>query len=418
MHNYIEPLLLNMLFLVVFLLFVPHIVDTNFKHTSENKKNIIKLFSSAFAVISCISFPFYVNDEIIMDLRWIPIIISGLYIGRKASVILVGVALTYRLLTSGADIGFYNATLVAFIILVAIIFSYGFFNKATKKGRFLIGIGLSLFIALILLVVLVYIAIEFISPYFLLSYTLIFLISTICIIYFLELMRETVYFNKRIIRAEKFEVVSQLASSISHEVRNPLTVVKGFLQMLNNNELPENKKKMYIELSLQEIERANDIIGNYLSFSKPTPEENVILDIKRELVHSIDLITPLLNMNSVTIETDIQPFYIKGDPKTFQQCLLNITKNCIEAMPDGGTLSIRTEEVFDKVMIEIADTGIGMTSVQLARLGEPYYTTKGREGTGLGMMAAIQIIEIMSGKFEVASKLHEGTQIRMFFQKI
>ena len=87
-------------------------------------------------------------------------------------------------------------------------------------------------------------------------------------------------------------------------------------------------------------------------------------------------------------------------------------------MPEFGRLYIRTDIINDKVLIEITDTGIGMTNEQITRLGEPYYTTKGREGTGLGMMVALQIIEMMNGKLEVTSKINEGTQFRIYFQKV
>lgn len=224
------------------------------------------------------------------------------------------------------------------------------------------------------------------------------------------------FLHKRVVKAEKMEVVSHLASSISHEVRNPLAVVRGFLQMMGQNELPEEKRKEFISICIGEIDRANDIIRNYLTFAKPTPDRIEILDIKQELKKAIGIITPLANMNSIIIETDIEnSYFIKGDQQLIQQCLLNITKNCIEAMPESGKLFIKTIVESDQLIIEIKDTGVGMTEEQLSRIGEPYFTTKGREGTGLGMLSVMKIIEMFNGQLNVSSKINEGTTFRIVF---
>ncbi len=181
--------------------------------------------------------------------------------------------------------------------------------------------------------------------------------------------------------------------------------------------MEEDKRNKFIDISLQEIKRANDIIGNYLTFAKPAQQEYSNIELKQELNRSINVITPMANMNSVHIQTNIDTCYIKGDSQLLQQCFLNITKNSIEAMPNGGTLFINTEEINDEVVIEIADNGEGMMDEQLRRLGEPFLTTKGREGTGLGMMAVIRIIKMMNGKLDVKSKINEGTQFRIYFPR-
>ncbi|WP_373558555.1 ATP-binding protein [Bacillus sp. FJAT-45350] len=143
------------------------------------------------------------------------------------------------------------------------------------------------------------------------------------------------------------------------------------------------------------------------------------MDIKHELNRAINIIMPMANMNCVEIQTTLNSYYIKGESQLLQQCLLNITKNCIEAMPEGGNLSISTnKEGSGKLVIKVKDTGKGMTDEQLARIGEPYFTTKGREGTGLGMMAAIQIISILNGTLEVKSVVNKGTEFTLYFPLI
>ncbi|MFN7252392.1 MAG: ATP-binding protein [Anaerobacillus sp.] len=417
MYNYLEALLLNMLFLVVFLLFIPHIIETNLKNLSSKQKEQIKLGSTIVAMISCMSFPFQIGDEIFMDLRTVAIMVGGFYLGRKATVILVVIFLIYRSYLGGLGSGVLAAVTAGTILLIALFLLHDIFNKATKRKKVFIACSFSLFLCIILLVVRAILFEHLIcSDYMaMIAFLSIHLLSTFFIVYFYEVMRETVYLNKQVIKAEKLEIVSHLASSISHEVRNPLTVVKGFLQMLTKDKLDEEKRDMYIELSLNEIDRANDIIVNYLTFAKPAQPEYVIIDLQRELNRSIDMIRPMANMHCVEIDANIEPSYIKGDTQLLQQCFLNITKNCIEAMPNGGNLLINTKEIDGDIMIEITDTGEGMTKEQLHRLGEPFFTTKGREGTGLGMMAVLKIIENMNGKLDVKSNVKEGTKFSIYF---
>ena len=102
------------------------------------------------------------------------------------------------------------------------------------------------------------------------------------------------------------------------------------------------------------------------------------------------------------------PIFILGEPKKFQQCLLNIMKNAIEAMPGGGTLTVKTKVDNEYVCIAIADTGVGMNKLQLKRIGMPFFTTK-EKGTGLGLMVVVSLINVMGGQIAFNSKRGQGT---------
>lgn len=417
MATYIETLLLNMLFLVVFLIFIPYLIKSNGKNFSDQFKEILQLISVIVAMISCMFFPFHIGNEIIMDLRTIAIMFGGLYLGSKASLSLVTIFIVIRLYLGELGSGFYAAALTGILILIILFLIRQSFKRARKHKRILIACSFSFFVSTIILVIrtVVFGHLHLSDYMVIIIFFLVHLLCTFFIFYFRELLQESLDMNMQVIKAEKLEVVSHLAASISHEVRNPFTVVKGILQMLSKDEWEIEKRKQFIEISLQEIDRANDIIGNYLTFAKSVHQEYVVVELDQELIRSINVITPLANMNCVDILMAIQPCRVKGDPQLLQQCFLNITKNCIEAMPSGGKLSIRTEEVNDGVVIEINDTGEGMSNEQLKRLGEPFFTTKGREGTGLGMMAVIKIIKLMQGKLDVTSHKDEGTQFRIYF---
>lgn len=410
--NGIDTLLLNMLFILVFLLFVPLFLERYPKAISITRKRWIVTISAGIAVVCCMSFPITIFDGFIFDLRWIPVIVVGLYGGIPVSIFLTSLVLGYRLFLGGG--GIYATIIISFFVLFFLIILTKNFVASSRKKKVMIGSCFSFATGILVLIVLKTGFHISLSPLLILVYLILTPSTTILVIYLSELIQETVYLNKKLIKAEKMEIVSHLASSISHEVRNPLAVVRGFLQMMEQMDLPESKRKEYLQISIGEIDRANDIIRNYLTFAKPSPENVEIIDIKQELEHAITIITPLANMNCVEVEMKIDHYHIKGEPQLLQQCLLNMTKNCLEAMPTGGILYIETKEQNHELVIQITDTGQGMTEEQLSRLGEPYYTTKGREGTGLGMMTAIQIIKLMNGRLDVRSKINLGTSFYIY----
>ena len=160
----------------------------------------------------------------------------------------------------------------------------------------------------------------------------------------------------------------------------------------------------------------SEVINQYLSFAKPHPETSVHLDIRNEIQKSKEIILPLATKNSVIVNMDMtNKHMIMGEPNKVQQIMINILKNSIEAMENGGVLEIKCYEKENRVFIKIKDTGIGMTEEQVTRLGEPYFSLKGKNGTGLGMMTVFQLVHVMNGKIKVTSKLNEGTTTTLSF---
>ncbi|MEH7280181.1 HAMP domain-containing sensor histidine kinase, partial [Bacillus toyonensis] len=121
-------------------------------------------------------------------------------------------------------------------------------------------------------------------------------------------------------------------------------------------------------------------------------------------------------MNTIHITKDFSKATIVGNKQHFQQCFLNLIKNSIEAMPNGGTLNISSTISNNKVIIRIEDSGIGMSQEQINRFGEPYFSTKSK-GTGLGTMVAVKIIETMHGNLKIQSTVSKGTALTITFPK-
>jgi two-component system sporulation sensor kinase B len=212
------------------------------------------------------------------------------------------------------------------------------------------------------------------------------------------------------LHSERLHVLSELTASVAHEIRNPLTVTNGFLQLLNKSDSISATEKNYIEYSLQELKRAEKIVSDFLTFSKPQSENMVYSNLKEETEYAKNILLPYAHMHQVEIQlTFNNSLNKKYDKNQMQQCLINLYKNGIESMEeDGGILSIDVFQQKNCIMITIKDTGIGMTDEEASRLGKPYYSTK-KKGTGLGMLMVYSTIHKLRGHIKVDSKKGKGT---------
>ncbi|MFB5674240.1 ATP-binding protein [Paenibacillus terreus] len=225
--------------------------------------------------------------------------------------------------------------------------------------------------------------------------------------------QELEMFNNELQRSEKMEIISDLAASVAHEVRNPLQVTRGFLQLISGKE--EGKNKDYLQIALEELDRASNIITDFLTFAKPEFEHTKVLHIDEEFRHIEGIISPMANLQGGKITMDIpEGLATKGNSSKFKQAFINIIKNSIEALGDEGQIHIRAYRSGDEVYIHIRDNGEGMDAQTLTRLGEPYFSNK-TKGTGLGMMVTFRIIEAMDGRITFTSAKGIGTEATVRF---
>ncbi|WP_202076597.1 ATP-binding protein [Caldalkalibacillus salinus] len=222
--------------------------------------------------------------------------------------------------------------------------------------------------------------------------------------------------SQELSQLEHFNTVSQISASISHEVRNPLTVTRGFIQLLKNADLSEENREHYIDLSLRELDRASNIITDYLTFAKPSPDNVECLDLNQEIDYIISVINPYATMKNIHIQVsrEAESLHILGESKKLHQSFINIIKNGVEAVEDNGNIHITLKKEAKRVIVEIKDTGKGMDEEQVAKLGTPYYTTKDK-GTGLGTMVAFGIIKAMQGEVQIESEVGKGTTFYISF---
>ncbi|WAA11134.1 PAS domain-containing sensor histidine kinase [Fervidibacillus albus] len=209
-------------------------------------------------------------------------------------------------------------------------------------------------------------------------------------------------------KSDMLNVIGELAAGIAHEIRNPMTSLKGFIQLLKGS---VDGYSMYFNIIMAELERIESIVNEFLVLSKPQVVHYKMFNVVQIMKETIELLHPQAMMENIQIRTDfeVENFPIYCEPNQIKQVFINIIKNAIEVMPKGRFITItisRLKKHFVKVSIQ--DEGSGISKDKIKKLGQPFYTTKER-GTGLGLMISYKIIKEHGGKIEVESELGKGT---------
>ena len=213
------------------------------------------------------------------------------------------------------------------------------------------------------------------------------------------------------IRSEKLAAVGAMAAGIAHEIRNPLTSVRGFIQLLEP-ELAESKKKGYLSIILEELDRVNNVLTDFLGFAKPAPpqRQRVEVGVLLEEIHLLTGSEALLREITLNFVCPVALPRIYIDKDQMKQVFLNILKNAFDAVGPRGEVKVSAvwEPLFQNVSLIIKDNGTGMDKQTAARIFDPFFTTK-ESGTGLGMAVTLQIIKNHDGEIQVDSIPGYGT---------
>ncbi|GKV55779.1 hypothetical protein NCCP2222_17260 [Sporosarcina sp. NCCP-2222] len=214
--------------------------------------------------------------------------------------------------------------------------------------------------------------------------------------------------------AIKLKAIGEMAASVAHEMRNPMTSVSGFIQMMNDD--PANPYRHFTEIMGEEIKRINLITSEFLIFSKPNIKKTCEFDIEQALLEVVNLFENHLEMRKIecSIHLAEYPAHIFGNEESIKQVFINILRNAVEALSDRGVLQIKNQIIADQLSIEIFDNGSGMNNEALEQLFEPFYSTK-EDSSGLGMVITKKIIYDHKGSIEVTSDPGTGTLVSLTF---
>jgi two-component system, sporulation sensor kinase B len=392
---------------VVFILFTILIYQVFFKEREEKRKKIRSKFFLFMLIILVftMSQPVLYSEIYKYDFKAVAIILSFLYGGKRA-----GFAAFLALLVTGyfTDqrmlILLGNYTVFCLLLLPVT----NMFHRYRIKGKVIL---ISFFYMMIPITRGIFLQLkgDHRQTFFELSSSLIVLATLIAIVYLIENMNEQIEMKQELIRTEKMNVVSQLAASVAHEIRNPMTSVRGFMQLMQKENLTK-EQHLYISISIEELDRAQEIINQYLALAKPQTDQYETIDLTSVIQQSIDVMHSYAILNSIHITQQLEScLEIEGLKLEIQQVLINIIKNAIEAIKSEGEIWISAAKNSNGfVSILIKDNGVGMTENQMKKLGSPYYSTK-EKGTGLGLTVCHQIVKQMGGQIMIKSELNKGT---------
>ena len=220
-----------------------------------------------------------------------------------------------------------------------------------------------------------------------------------------------------LLQSEKLATVGQLAAGAAHEIRNPLTSVRGFIQLLQN-ELKGTPKAEYINIIMTEIDRVNIIINEFLKLAKPVIPKRKPSDIKTLFEDINMLIESEAFLKNISIRKDLPENLpsILIDVEQVKQVLINVIRNAFEAMSEGGCLTVSAYALpaERQVCMEIKDTGEGMDEATINKVLTPFFTTK-ENGTGLGLAVSSEIMKSHGGRIEISSAVGRGTTVYLYF---
>jgi signal transduction histidine kinase len=234
----------------------------------------------------------------------------------------------------------------------------------------------------------------------------------------LEDVTSRIRLEEQLQQREKLSSIGLLAAGVAHEVNTPLTGVSSYTQMLLGMMPDSDPKHALLQKIGRQADRATNIVNNLLNFSRTgSATEFSELNINQVLDDTVQLLEPQLRRNSIEINRDysIDAPVVIGNAGKLQQVFTNLLLNARDAIPDGGKISLRTRVADDgSLMVEVADDGIGIAPENVAKIYDPFYTTKGvGRGTGLGLAVSYGIVQEHSGHIGVESTPGHGTTFRI-----
>lgn len=385
-----------------------------YRDQSRNYSKSFITLSSMICLFLSMTFGATVVDGYFYDIRYTIIFLGLIFGGLQTGFILLAEFLLYRVYIGGD--GVFIAIVIMLVTFPGSYLLYRIYNQTEKRSLVLLLAGV--FFSITPLV-----AVYLENPVSIIE-NLSFHMVVIPMQNLVGCWLLITLFRKAVIEKDLFisyaqnervRAITYVAASLVHEVRNPLTAVKGFLTLIRDGASDRGRIERYIEICMSEIARTEYILSEYLAISKPIGNKQEPTNLEELLRITKDVMSPYANMHNVLLEIGHppEPVWILAHPDKMKQVLVNFIKNAVEAcseVPDTrGIVTLRLQVEARKVILTIQDNGIGMTEDQAKRLGSIYFSTKSN-GTGLGMTFSYQAILSFGGTVSVQSAPGAGTK--------
>ncbi|MGQ8873454.1 ATP-binding protein [Paenibacillus sp. TSA_86.1] len=230
-------------------------------------------------------------------------------------------------------------------------------------------------------------------------------------------IRKQELYLEQVQQSERLKMVAHLTAAVAHEIRNPVTVVRGFLQLYRENPAFDASDRSKFALMIDELNTVEQVTSQFLSIAKPNRE--VLVDEKVDVQEVLEGVASLLSSYAMLSDKHIEIEIGEGctilmNAVEFKQVIINLIKNALEASDKGAMVHVTARHVKQKVEIKIVDQGCGMTEEEVKALGTPFYSLK-TNGTGLGLMICFNIVEKVGGTIKYQSEKGEGTTVILTF---
>jgi len=216
--------------------------------------------------------------------------------------------------------------------------------------------------------------------------------------------------------SERLKTTGQMAAAVAHEIRNPLTVVNGFLQFYKKDHALSDDVKGHLSLMIEELNTAEHVITQFLTIAKPNENQKMeTVDVRKALQSVTDLLMSygIYHQNKIDLQVQ-EKIYITANAIEFRQLFINLVKNAIEVSTKDDTVVITAERTKKDIEIKVIDSGVGMSEEEVNSLGTPFYSLKSK-GTGLGLMICFNIVEKFNGTIQFQSEVGKGTTVTVRF---
>ncbi|MBL8197206.1 MAG: DUF4118 domain-containing protein [Blastocatellia bacterium] len=213
-----------------------------------------------------------------------------------------------------------------------------------------------------------------------------------------------------LVRSARLKSLGELAATIAHEIRNPLSSIKGSIEIVSEEIPLTSPRREFITIIEKEVERLNHLVEDFLKFAKPRPPEKIPANVNELIDSIVKFLSPQAKKRNVKIDTLLEDSLtlIPLDTEQIRQVLLNLILNAIEAMPAGGKVEISSSIKGEFLEISVRDHGTGISLETQQKIFEPFFTTK-TDGSGLGLFVAYQLVKQHNGEIELVSASETGS---------
>ncbi|MCK5008906.1 MAG: hypothetical protein KAS98_00375, partial [Deltaproteobacteria bacterium] len=214
----------------------------------------------------------------------------------------------------------------------------------------------------------------------------------------------------KLLRYERLSAVGNVAARVTHEIRNPLVAIGGFARRILRKDQEGEVNRNYVKIIVEEIDRLENTLTDILSFAKPALPKCDTVDLNEDIKSILKILDIEITKSNIRTEEHFDPALpmLWLDENQIRRVVINLIRNAIQAMPDGGTIIIATSREDQWVKVEIADTGVGISDEDISKLFDAFFTSKST-GSGLGLTVSAQIINNHGGTIEVQKREPQGT---------